>query len=72
MLEHIHDKLPEYYPTMHRDGYTPEQILVAVRKKMRNILDNADSIDEIIITTKEKKNWSIRIIPERKKQENQF
>ena len=27
-------KLPEYYPTMYLDGYTPEEILHAMRKSM--------------------------------------
>ncbi len=27
-------KLPEYYPTMYLDGYTPEEILQAKRKSM--------------------------------------
>lgn len=27
-------KLPDYYPTMHLDGYTPEEILQAIRKSM--------------------------------------
>ena len=27
-------QIPEYYPTMYMDGYTPEQILHAVHRKM--------------------------------------
>jgi hypothetical protein len=29
-MEHI----PDYYPTMYRDGFTPEQILMATRRQM--------------------------------------
>lgn len=29
--------IPEYYPTMYLDGYTPEQIMIAMRKKMRGL-----------------------------------
>ena len=31
----IEKNLPEYYPTMYLDGYTPTEILFAMRKKMR-------------------------------------
>lgn len=27
--------VPEYYPAMYQDGYTPTEILAAMRKKMR-------------------------------------
>lgn len=27
--------VPEYYPTMYLDGFTPEQIMYAHRRKMR-------------------------------------
>lgn len=27
--------VPEYYPTMYLDGFTPEQIMYAFRRKMR-------------------------------------
>ena len=27
-------KIPDYYPTMYMDGYTPDQILHAVRRGM--------------------------------------
>ena len=26
--------IPEYYPTMYQDGYTPSEILTAARKKL--------------------------------------
>ena len=28
------EKIPDYYPTMYRDGFTPEQILMAKRRQM--------------------------------------
>ncbi len=34
VLDFIHRGIPEYYPTMYLDGYSPEQILTAARKKM--------------------------------------
>ena len=31
----LEKQLPEYYPTMYLDGYTPTEILFAMWKKMR-------------------------------------
>ena len=31
--------LPRFYKTMYQDGYTPEEILVAVRAEMRERID---------------------------------
>ena len=33
--EYHHRKIPEYYKTMYLDGYSPEEIHYALRKKMR-------------------------------------
>ena len=35
LLENYHKNLPEYYPYMYLDGYTPEQILEALHRSMR-------------------------------------
>lgn len=32
MFEEYDKKIPDYYPTMYMDGYTPEQILHAARR----------------------------------------
>ena len=34
VAEHWNQHIPEYYPTMYRDSYTPSEILTAVRKKL--------------------------------------
>ena len=31
----LEKNVPEYYPTMYQDGYTPTEILAAMRKKLR-------------------------------------
>lgn len=31
LYEYFNRSIPEYYPTMYRDGFTPEQIWYAVR-----------------------------------------
>ena len=33
MIEQFDRQIPEYYPTMYLDGYTPEQILHAAHRK---------------------------------------
>lgn len=32
--EYLYRKVPEYYPTMYQDGFTPDEILHALRRKM--------------------------------------
>ena len=54
MLERLYEDLPEYYPTMYRDGFTPEQILMAQRKKMMNEVAEKEIIDEVNITSEVK------------------
>lgn len=34
LAEQLDRQIPEYYDTMYLDGYTPEQILQASRKKI--------------------------------------
>ena len=34
MFEEYDRKIPDYYPTMYMDGYSPDQILHAVRRGM--------------------------------------
>ncbi len=55
MLKDKYEKFPEYYPEMYLDGYTPEEILNALHKKMiEQHTEDDDDSTEIIITTKEK------------------
>ena len=35
LLESYHKNLPDYYPYMYLDGYTPEQIMEAMHRTMR-------------------------------------
>ena len=34
IFEYLDSKIPNYYPLMYRDGYSPEQILHAARRKI--------------------------------------
>lgn len=35
LLESYHKNLPDFYPYMYLDGYTPEQIMEAMHRTMR-------------------------------------
>ena len=35
--EYWNQHIPEYYPTMYQDGYTPSEILTAARKRLLQI-----------------------------------
>ena len=39
LIDQYFNKIPEYYDTMYMDGYTPEQIMYAARKKMQRIYE---------------------------------
>lgn len=54
MLNKIYEDLPEYYPTMYLDGYTPEQIMMAQRKKILKAYAEKESVDEVNITSEVK------------------
>ena len=35
LFEYYDRKIPDYYPTMYLDGYSPEQIMYAAHRKIR-------------------------------------
>lgn len=35
LFEYLDRKIPDYYPTMYLDGYSPEQIRYAAHRKIR-------------------------------------
>ena len=39
LIDQYFNKIPEYYDTMYMDGYTPEQIMYAARKKMQRMYE---------------------------------
>ena len=45
-LSVINSQIPEYYPTMYLDGYTPQQIVMAKRRQMLQ----SQTVDEIKVT----------------------
>ena len=62
MLEQFGRYIPNYYPTMYLDGYTPYEILQATSRKMYNDhLARKEEADNIIIPTIHFKN-TVKII----------
>ena len=49
MLEQFGRYIPDYYPTMYLDGYTPYEILQATSRKMYT--DHLERQEEAIIPT---------------------
>ena len=43
MFEEYDRKIPDYYPTMYMDGYTPEQIMHAAHKKMQRMYEEREA-----------------------------
>ena len=42
LAEYLNRRIPEYYDGMHRDGFTPQEILAALHKKMIQQYGSAD------------------------------
>ena len=49
MLDYQDRQVPEYYPTMYQDGFTPTQILAAAHKKMIADREAEDDKTEIVV-----------------------
>ena len=46
LYEHLNRKIPEYYPTMYMDGYKPEEIRFALKRKMLEGREAREEVDE--------------------------
>lgn len=59
MLSDVINELPEYYPSMHLDGYSPEEILMSKHKQM---IEEASSeiLIEIDISKRGECKWDIK------------
>lgn len=51
LSEYYNSKIPEYYDTMYLDGFTPEQILMASKKKIMNDYYKNQEVNSIKITS---------------------
>lgn len=54
LYEYLNRQTPDYYPTMHLDGYTPEEILQAHRKMMLDKIAGSQMVDTIKIISEVK------------------
>lgn len=54
IADYYNRKIPEYYPTMYLDGYTPQQILIAAHKRILNEYQDSQQVNEIKITSEVK------------------
>ena len=43
LFDYYDSKIPDYYPTMYMDGYTPEQIMYAAHKKMQRMYEEREA-----------------------------
>ena len=42
IFDHKYRKVPDYYPTMHWDGFTPDEIHYAMRRKMKRDIEERE------------------------------
>ncbi len=54
MLDYIYRKVPEYYPTMYLDGFTPEEILMAKHKQMLEQIEGNQTVEKIVVSSEVK------------------
>ena len=47
LSDYYNKQIPEYYDTMYIDGYTPEQIMMAFRKKLAREREERMEANEI-------------------------
>lgn len=51
LFDYYDRQIPEYYKEMHLDGYTPDQIAYALRRKMIQEHEERQTVNEIKITS---------------------
>ena len=53
--DYFHRKIPDYYDTMYLDGYTPQEIYQAHRKRMIDELTEKEELPTVEIVSEIKK-----------------
>ena len=51
LLDYTQRKVPEYYPDMWRDGFTPKEVMTAFRKQMLEGVEDRQMVNEIKISS---------------------
>ena len=49
--EYVNRKMPEYYDTMYLDGYTPQEIYNAHRRKMLELINGNNDVPTVKIVS---------------------
>lgn len=47
MIDYLDRQLPEYYPSMYLDGYTPEQVYASYKKMLREMYSQEEPTADI-------------------------
>lgn len=63
-LDFMNRNVPDYYDTMYMDGYTPEQIIMAHRKMMREMLleDEEEQENDFSIVSQVNVKWDFPVM----------
>ena len=62
LFEYYDRQIPDYYEGMHRDGYTPQQILHAVHRKMKQAYYARREAERVAAEQNEV--WNVKITSE--------
>lgn len=54
LADYTHRNIPDYYPDMWRDGYTPYEVMTAFRKQMLEGIEDRQMVNEIKISSEVK------------------
>ena len=51
LQDYAYRNVPEYYPDMWRDGYTPYEVMYALKRQMYQGYEERQMVDDIKITS---------------------
>ncbi len=54
LQDYAYRKVPEYYPDMWRDGFTPYEVMAAFKKQMYQAYEKRAAVDEVKISSEVK------------------
>lgn len=62
LADYYNRNIPEYYDTMYQDGYTPNQIMTALRKKMLREHNEREAMKQA--EAEQNEVWNVKITSE--------
>ena len=54
LQDYVYRNVPEYYPDMWQDGFTPYEVMAAFKKQMYQAYDERTMVDEVKISSEVK------------------